>query len=562
MILVRRLFINSLVILMTGVTCFGQDTKPGIANDEKNNKSAENTTQNVQKTIYSARPKDAWELGIHTGYFLIDGDVDRRVPAGYGLGLHVRKAVHYVFSLRADFMYGQTSGLDPQMWSHSSKGGGLVEDVFQPYAKEDGWFPAYQTRYGYLAVQTILNVGNLIFHKERNKWNSYWAIGVGLSSHQTNLDLLDKSGRPYNGLGKLQGDFKTPEGRKKIKEVVDAVYDGKYETKSWKQSGIFQLGDNIELYPLFTASFGISRKLSSKVNLGLEHQVNLSGNDMMDGIRFRTAIDQSNNNDVSHYTNIRIGINIGDFKKVTEPLYWLNPLSTYLNDLSEVKTRPVFNPSDTDKDGVIDALDKEIQSPEGAPVDTRGVVLDSDGDGIPDYKDREPFSPPGIAVDEEGVAKITYTTMDEIQRAIDSISAGKQANSDCGKWYLPMIHFDMDKSSIKPEFCSLLHHVADVMKMCPDICITVQGHTDVRTTNDYNKLLSYDRAENIINYLVFTYTIPRERFKLMYGGEDAPLIPNAKKKIEHYINRRVEIRVCVPDDKEMPRPPFVKQKKK
>jgi outer membrane protein OmpA-like peptidoglycan-associated protein len=283
---------------------------------------------------------------------------------------------------------------------------------------------------------------------------------------------------------------------------------------------------------------------------------------MMDGIRFRTAIDQSSNNDVSHYTNIRLGINIGDFNRVTEPLYWLNPLSTYLNDLNEVKARPVFDPTDSDKDGVMDALDKEIQSPEGAPVDTRGVVLDSDGDGIPDYKDREPFSPPGIAVDEEGVAKITYTTMKEIQQAIDSVSASRAEVSDCGKWYLPMIHFDMDKSNIKPEFYGLLQHVLDVMTMCPDICITVQGHTDVRTSNEYNNLLSYDRAENIINYLVFTYNISRERFKLMYGGEDAPLIPNAKKKIEHYINRRVEIRVCGPNDNDMPRPPYVKRKKK
>ena len=43
---------------------------------------------------YSAKPKNAWELGVHFGHFFIDGDVDRTIPGGYGLGLHLRKAIH------------------------------------------------------------------------------------------------------------------------------------------------------------------------------------------------------------------------------------------------------------------------------------------------------------------------------------------------------------------------------------------------------------------------------------------------------------------------------------
>ena len=43
----------------------------------------------------------------------------------------------------------------------------------------------------------------------------------------------------------------------------------------------------------------------------------------------------------------------------------------------------------------IDMLDQEVNTPAGAPVDTRGIALDSDGDNIADYKDKEPYSPPG-----------------------------------------------------------------------------------------------------------------------------------------------------------------------
>ncbi len=545
-----------ITVFVTG-SLISQDNsaKIGVA-DEMTVSAEQNKNWRMGQSAYSAKPKNAWELGIHLGHFFIDGDVDRRIPGGYGLGLHLRKAIHYVFSIRADFMYGQARGLDPQMWSHSSKGGGLVEEVFSPYANQDGWFPSYKTSYGYLALQGVVNIGNLLFHKDRNKWNWYAAVGAGLSSHSTKLDLLDANNNPYSGLSSLIGDFDTKAGRKEIKKNIDARYDGTYETPSWKKKGIFRLGDETNIHVVFTASMGISRKLSKRINLGLEHQVITSDNDMLDGIRFRTALDQTNNNDISHYTNLRLGINLGNFNKVTEPLYWLNPLDATMNDIAALKQRPVFDLTDTDQDGVIDMLDQEMETPAGAPVDTRGIALDSDGDGIADYKDKEPYSPPGYVVSKDGVADVKCCiNMDDVNKAIDTRAGAMiKGKSDCGKWFLPMIHFDLDKANIKPEFYGHLHHVASVMKMCPDLCITVQGHTDVRSSNNYNNSLSYSRAENVVNYLVSHYGVDRSRIKLMYGGEDTPMVSNSTKEKEHYMNRRVEIKICGQDDKEMEKP--------
>lgn len=143
--------------------------------------------------------------------------------------------------------------------------------------------------------------------------------------------------------------------------------------------------------------------------------------------------------------------------------------------------------------------------------------------------------------------------MDDVNKAINS-KVGSMKDDDCGKWFLPMIHFDLDRANIKPEFYGHLHHVATVMKMCPNICITVQGHTDVRSSNNYNSHLSYNRAENVVNYLVSQYGIDRNRIKLMYGGEETPMVGTSKREIEHYMNRRVEIRVCEPTDAEMAKP--------
>ena len=131
-----------------------------------------------------------------------------------------------------------------------------------------------------------------------------------------------------------------------------------------------------------------------------------SDNDYLDGIKFRTSTDQSNNVDIAHYTTLRLGINVGRFDRRTEPLYWLNPMENIYNSIANLNIRPQFEWEDNDNDGVLDILDQELNTPAGCIVDTKGVTLDSDGDTVVDCLDREPFSPPGYPVDEFGVAQV------------------------------------------------------------------------------------------------------------------------------------------------------------
>ncbi len=558
-----------LLVILSSTLAIAQDDKTktlGGTPDEMTVNAEQNKSWRMGQSSYSAKPKNAWEVGLHTGHFFIDGDVDRTIPGGFGVGLHLRKAIHYVFSLRGDLFYGRATGLETQLWTHVSKGGGLVErggtqnfTGWDQYANQDGWIPSHRTQVGYVAIQGVINVGNLLFHKDRNKWNWYTTIGTGLSSHQADLDLQGADGLPYSGLNSIvnSNDINTKQGRNNIKTAVKAKYDGVYETEGFKKDGIFRLGDETNIHVMFTAGMGVSRKLSKRLNLGIEHQVMATDNDYLDGIAYRTAQDQTNNLDLMHYTSLRLGINLGNFNKVSEPLYWLNPLDAQMSDIAALKQRPVFDLTDTDGDGVIDMLDQEMETQTGAPVDTRGIALDSDNDGIKDHSDKEPFSPAGYNVDKNGVADVKCCiSMDDVNKSIDAKlgkAMGSRGSSDCGKWFLPMIHYDLDKSTVKPEFYGHLHHVASVMKMCPDVCVTALGHTDVRSSNNYNNGLSYDRAENAVNYLVSKYGIDRSRFKIMYGGEDNTLTSGRGSK-EHLMNRRVEFRVCAPEDAEMARP--------
>ncbi len=529
------------------------------------------------KSKYAPKPKHVWEFGVHSGVFLIDGDVDQRhlVP-GCGYGLHIRRAIHYIFSVRVDGFYGVTYGCDPQP---SSSGllpeqtytgpGGEIRDVFRGYGPQNPWFANYRLRMYSLSLQGILNVGNILFHKPTNKWNWYMVIGLSGYSHQTDLNLRDENGNMYTNLIALSNydnlDFNTRSGRNEIKKNLNNIYDDSYETKAYPKKGIFRFNDKTHVHLAFTGGVGVARKINRRFNIALEYLVIASDNDYLDGIHYRTDLDQTNNNDIGHYAHLRLGINLGNLKKKTEPLYWLNPLDAIFSDIAELKQRPKFDLKDTDQDGVIDLIDQEIESPAGAQVDTRGIRLDSDSDGIPDHIDQEPFSQPGYPVNEKGIAQIPtkpQLSEDDVNKLIDKKFAPEGAGpgglngingntNNSIEWFLPMIHFNLDEYCVKPQYYTQLHHVANVMKTHPNLKITALGHTDIRANNNYNDVLSYNRAKAAIEYLVSKYEIPRDRFILMYGGESNPLGPNA---YNHYINRRVEFRVSAADDHEMERP--------
>lgn len=61
-----------------------------------------------------------------------------------------------------------------------------------------------------------------------------------------------------------------------------------------------------------------------------------------------------------------------------------------------------LGPSDRDRDGVVDRLDRCPDTPLGVRVDDQGCPLDSDGDGVPDGLDRCEGTTTGCAVDSNG----------------------------------------------------------------------------------------------------------------------------------------------------------------
>ncbi len=548
----------------------GSFSSPVVA-DEMTQNPEQNQLWRTGQSKYSAKPKHMWEFGLHGGTAFIGGDVEASVPSGYGFGIHLRKAINYTLSWRVDATYQTSKGYDARLFNYLRTEKTYGQNIDQSpilvgytneTINEDNILRNYKTDIISVSIEGILNIGNILFHGPSNKWNLYTAIGLGLNIPETGVDLLDENGGLYDFYSLTVGqDNNTSQGRKDIINNLKTLLDGDFETPGGVAKDVVSFGDEKDVIPHLSLSLGLSRKLSKRINLGIEHRILLSDNDLLDGFEMLSPSAKTPSNDIAHYTSLRLGINIGSKEKRIEPLYWVNPLDASFNDIAELKQRPKFDLTDSDGDGVIDMIDQEISTPAGCPVDTRGITLDSDGDGVVDCKDEEPYSPPGYEVSAAGIAQVPqeYMAEDDVVALINQRAGAMETSLN---WFLPMIHFDLNKYYIKPEFYGALHNIAAVMRSHPDVKVVAFGFADNRSPTDYNNVLSYNRAKEAIDFLVSTYNIPRERFILNFGGEDAPLVSDLKDgydisstdEFKHYMNRRVEFHVATSTDTNMERP--------
>ena len=531
----------------------------------------QNALWRTGQSKYSAKPRSMWEIGIHGGSAFIGGDVEAPFPAGFGAGIHIRRAINYSLSWRIDATYQSSKGYDARSFNYLESERTYQQNVgdfpilvgyTDETINEDNIHRNYQNNLLSFSLEGVLNIGNILFHSPSNKWNLYSALGLGVNIPDVGVDLLDANGQLYDFSSVTEGlDLNTNDGRNQARDNLKDLLDGDFETPGGVERDVLSFGDYKTVIPHVTISVGLSRKLSKRVNLGLEHRILLSDNDLLDGFEVRNNTDESASNDIAHYTSLRLSFNIGNKEKRIEPLYWVNPLDGSFNDIAELKQRPKFDLTDSDGDGVIDMIDQEVNTAAGCPVDTRGVTLDSDGDGVVDCKDEEPYSPPGYEVNTQGIAQVPDDSMseDDVVALVNQRTAAMESNLN---WFLPMIHFDLNKYYIKPEFYGSLHNIASVMRSHPEIKVVVNGYADNRSSSEYNNVLSYNRANEAINFLVNSYSIPRNRFILTYGGEEAPLVDGLRdnyntsmeEELKHYMNRRVEFRVATSTDTEMSRP--------
>ncbi len=86
------------------------------------------------------------------------------------------------------------------------------------------------------------------------------------------------------------------------------------------------------------------------------------------------------------------------------------------------------------------------------------------------------------------------------------------------------VHFDFDKSNIKPEYFDIIKQHAQFMNDNPEVKVTIAGYCDERGTVEYNLALGERRANAAYNALVAEGISP-SRIQIISYGESYPLDP-------------------------------------
>ncbi|MFN8277279.1 MAG: OmpA family protein [Chitinophagales bacterium] len=533
------------------------------------------------KYHYPARPKDQWELGLHFGSFQISGDLNsdpiinkgKGFPlSSVGIGLSVRKALTYFFSVRFGYTYGIAYGhawqstanvtfdgayngtLDPRVNYYSGvykvkNPDGTSTILDQIPATERGYvFRNYRTQVHNIALDGIINLGNVLFHKERNIVNVNFIVGGGFHLYRTQIDALDANNKmyryqpieqKYNDMVFNQNASKS-DVKKEILKELKTLQDGTYESDAETPGNGFNTRvAKYTLLPNINVGIGLNFHATKFMTVGIEEKFIINHSDLLDGYQWQE--DKHNgftpNYDNIFYTSLQLLFHLG--KNRVEPLYWLNPMDYTYKKISDANPDKIAAEilKDDDEDGVPNKLDKEPTTKKGCPVDVKGVALDSDKDGVADCDDKEPFSPPGYPIDQFGVAQVPPNPCCDNDTTGGGgrfgAGRGRKGGFDCTKIELPGVFFDDDKYYLNPEYMSALHQVAEKMQMCPDVKLVVTGFDESTNNQKYNEQLAYNRSTSVVDYLVEKYGIARDRFIVKYeGGKKASTArtPNERKQ--------------------------------
>jgi outer membrane protein OmpA-like peptidoglycan-associated protein len=517
---------------------------------------------------FPARERRMWQVGLNAGMARISGDV--RSQMGLGYGATVRKGLGSSLSLRLQANRHQPQGLD-WMPSTGIKNNPALNGVYTPavdyYDEVNGTgtvFHNYRADIWDISLGGLVSLQNILFHHRTPWFSPFAAAGVGVTLYDVSIDQVsDNTGTVYDYSSiAATADISN---RNNQLNALQSMLDGTYESEAEQDPSVYAHKGTRTVRPNLSVGAGIGFPLGTKKEgkmrrweVTLEHRISFVKDDLLDGQRWQDPVVAGANstltpgNDIYHYT--AMGLHFNFLRNHQEVDWFTNPLTYVYDEINYLEEKTDFR--DDDDDGVPNAWDRELDSPEGAVVNPRGETMDSDGDGCPDHEDEEPFSTTayGPIVDcktpwpEPLQNTLAGTTKLSEKEVIDRLTDLILNGGGMGEWFLPTIQFDLDKDKIRPDAYDELKQIADLMKKYPKLKVDVYAHCDVRASEKYNTDLSLRRAKSAVDHLTSKYGIDPSRFNSHHLGESENLYPNAKTEAEHQANRRVEFRVAAKDN--------------
>ncbi len=477
------------------------------------------------KGNFPSKPRDQWQFGIFAGLPYVDGDAPMAVHGlgkgvqsyAHGIGVHVRKAMGYVFSVRSSFAYYNMLGLDYQPNANFNNS----PTINRLYATAPrGYIHNHRTMAFAGSLEGLVSLSNIMFHTKQKRWNIYGLFGYTALLYNTKMNLMTPEGVRYP-FEDVSRNFSAGASRVDLRKQLRAMTDNSYETKAEVNDRRPGLSKEWQLRHCFSSGVGIEYRMGKSWSLNFEYKRIQTRDDYIDGWYrqsgdLRYAVFTSEWDNIA-FTQLGANFNIGNSKKRVPPLWWLNPLEFAYADINKNKVAisKMFKVKDDDKDGVLNELDLEPNTPDGCPVDTHGITADTDGDGVPDCKDKEKLTlQKCFPVDADGVGNCPEAPCcDSAMKLINEMKKGS-TNKECKLEALPSIQFFANNYKLTKDGEAILSVVADKLRNNASCNVKVVGYG---AQNKSTQQLSWDRVNAVIRYLVEQQGISETRFIFEYG---------------------------------------------
>lgn len=143
-------------------------------------------------------------------------------------------------------------------------------------------------------------------------------------------------------------------------------------------------------------------------------------------------------------------------------------------------------------------------------------LSDKDGDGVIEARERCNDTAQGAGIDNYGCGKVS------------AINERKEIN----------ILFPNDSAFIAPEYYPQIEEVAVFLRQHPTAKVTIEGHTSRTGADERNTVLSQERANAVTAILAERFSIARNRLTAIGYGSSRPVILEQTPEAE-IRNRRV-----------------------
>jgi outer membrane protein OmpA-like peptidoglycan-associated protein len=449
------------------------------------------TAQDTPGTASITGPQkdNAWEFGLHAGHLFTKGNV-KFIP-GYAGGIHVRRALDYVFALRLDLLYGSARGED------------------------DGNVRSFDNTWMSGSLQAIVSLNNLKWTLGERKSNIYFLGGFGLNSFKADLE---GEGAPFKVDNEVAAHAEVGAGIAfRVTNRVNIGLEHKVAFVLGERSDLLDAVPTIntpdERSTLKDALNYTAVRLNLNVGKLADKTEPLYWVNPMDGVIA----------DLNRMKDARTNLVDADGDGVPDAL------DEEENTPAGATVNAKGVTLDSDGDGIPDYQDAEPFSPPGYTVDSQGKAQ------VPDV-----LAEARKYVDER---------LRNFQPAGTTTTTPAAPTAPPSGIYLPNIYFQQGGSQVSNLHIGTLASISQILKANPGLRFVVTGHTDEKGTEAANNRLSYNRAKAVIDLLVEKFTVPRSQLILHWKGEGQTLVPGFVE-----VNRRVEFRVATAADTEMEEP--------